>query len=414
VPPRGEIKFLVGMTAPLEIGADGSRSFALPAIADRNFDVSGELRHAVWIEGDEPIGWRRRGVAGSGSAVATLLRDSVADADLLKRRPRIWATPILAPSTRLSTVAAKRAGDGAQPGLAIVQTIAPAPAKRTASLVILLDGSAGNRGAAEGLRKALGAIPTGLPASLLVASAEPLRIASAPWSAAQRARFEQAIDDTDFEGGQDNLPMLAEAVGAAPDPGSALLWIHGPQPVKFARSTGLIEQMLERSASLPRLIRYQAQGGPQFTMAGNAWFETARDAVPSGDSAADLSSLAAELGRGDAWTVARMEGAHAPGAAASSVHIARLWGAGRLAAAAGTRGAERQEAIALAHRLNIVTPVSGAVVLEQDDEYGASGLKVPDPADVPTVPEPGTWALIAIVAGLLLWMLRRRRLWSFA
>jgi hypothetical protein len=86
-----------------------------------------------------------------------------------------------------------------------------------------------------------------------------------------------------------------------------------------------------------------------------------------------------------------------------------LWGAQQLAAAAGTQGKERAKAIALAHRLNIVTPVSGAVVLETDSEYKNNGLAIPGSADVPTVPEPETWALIALVAALLLWQVRRLR-----
>jgi hypothetical protein len=33
---------------------------------------------------------------------------------------------------------------------------------------------------------------------------------------------------------------------------------------------------------------------------------------------------------------------------------------------------------------------------------------VPDPAEVPTVPEPGTWALIIVALFLFLWTMRRR------
>jgi hypothetical protein len=167
---------------------------------------------------------------------------------------------------------------------------------------------------------------------------------------------------------------------------------------------------LERSTDLPRLLRYQAAPGPAFAVAGHPWFETARDVPPTGDAGADLAALIAQLAGGDGWQVNRTLVA-GPAGPASSTHIARLWGAGQLATAAAAQGKERSQAIDLAHRLNIVTPVSGAVVLETDAEYKNSGLAVPGSADVPAVPEPATWALIAIVVALLLWQLRRRR-WS--
>ena len=66
------------------------------------------------------------------------------------------------------------------------------------------------------------------------------------------------------------------------------------------------------------------------------------------------------------------------------------------------------EAIRLAHRLNLVTPVSGAVVLETNADYKRNGLPVPGAEEVPTVPEPETWALIGIVALLSFWALRRQ------
>jgi hypothetical protein len=88
-----------------------------------------------------------------------------------------------------------------------------------------------------------------------------------------------------------------------------------------------------------------------------------------------------------------------------------LWGSQAVADAPGDK---RTAAVELARRLNIVTPVSGAVVLETDAEYGANGLPVPGAADVPTVPEPGFWALLAIVALLCAGLLRRRLVPSLA
>ena len=64
--------------------------------------------------------------------------------------------------------------------------------------------------------------------------------------------------------------------------------------------------------------------------------------------------------------------------------------------------------MALAGRYHLVTPVSGAVVLESQAQYDEAGLTPADGSQVPTVPEPGTWALILSLSLALL--LARRRL----
>lgn len=397
VPPGGSLKLRIGVTAPLEIAPDGARSVSLPAIAERNFAIPAELRHRLWIESDAPIG-------GGGTA----LRSAIAD-DRLQSRPRIRTVPIRAPAVRTALLPATREA----PARAIVQTIAPAAPPPPRGLVLLLDGSTSNRDAAAGLIRALKTLPAGLPVGLFVAAEQPRQVPLAAWSPAQRRRVEQAIAETAFTGGQDNVGALADALDAAPGGDSVLLWVHGPQPVAFARSQARLEQMLERRRDLPRLVRYQAQGGPSFAIAGDPWFESARDVPPSGGAAADLAGLLGDLGGGSGWRATRTSKPAANGPP-SSLHIARLWGAETIAAAAGTRGKERAGAVDLARQLNIVTPVSGAVVLETDADYRRNGLPVPDAADVPTVPEPGFWALLAVVAVLLAGLLRRRLRPSFA
>ena len=59
-------------------------------------------------------------------------------------------------------------------------------------------------------------------------------------------------------------------------------------------------------------------------------------------------------------------------------------------------------------------PVSGAVVLENQQQFKAAGLEPVDSSSVPTVPtvpEPETWALMIVVAaviGVVIWKKRRR------
>ena len=63
------------------------------------------------------------------------------------------------------------------------------------------------------------------------------------------------------------------------------------------------------------------------------------------------------------------------------------------------------EAITLAARYQLVTPVTGAVVLETAEQYRASGLAPVDAGSVPTIPEPGMVALLIVAGGFLIWLM---------
>lgn len=67
-----------------------------------------------------------------------------------------------------------------------------------------------------------------------------------------------------------------------------------------------------------------------------------------------------------------------------------------------------EEATQLAVAYQLVTPVSGAVVLETKQQYTAAGLTPVEPGTVPTIPEPEMVMLIVMVAALLLWLLYRK------
>ena len=69
--------------------------------------------------------------------------------------------------------------------------------------------------------------------------------------------------------------------------------------------------------------------------------------------------------------------------------------------------AKRDEALRLAMGVRIITPVSGAVVLETDADYKAQGLPVPG-ADAMAVPEPSLLSLLIVGAICLVLVLRRR------
>jgi Vault protein inter-alpha-trypsin domain len=402
VPAKGTMKFRIGYSAPLAIARDGSRSLAMPAIVEENFDIDPAQKHAVWFEGgglSAQPGWTPKRLANGVMRLQAVIDDGT----LRTERPRIVTPAIRMVSTRTGTIK----GDAGTPAVSVAQIIEPVDAPKPGELAILLDGSITNARAGEALANALDAITPGTPVSLSVAAEAPASVPSAPWSPAQRARFVRALDSVNFAGGVDNIPALTQLLGTVADPSATLLWIHGPQPADFPQTTMQLNQFMDRDgAHLPRLIRYQAEPGRAYTLAENAWFETARMVSPSGNQGVDLKALFADITRpGQRWQVSR---AQTTNTGVGSPHIVRLWGGGTLAANSPYREEGRTKAIALAHQLNIITPVSGAVVLESNEDYKRNGLPVPSADKVPSVPEPHEWALILIVVGYGLYALRRR------
>lgn len=393
IQPRDRMKLRIGYTAPFAIAADGRRTQAFPAIVERNFEIDGELLHSGWVAGDAPLRW----AAGMPSLTRAPLRGAFRDAELLASRPRFETARLAVPSLRTGQI------DGRKP-IAVEQRIHRVGGDSSA-LMLVLDGSAQMADAGAALTRALDALPARLPVGLIVAADATSTVDPAPWSPAQRARIVAALGEASYRGGQDNLPALTDALARAGTNGGKVLWVHGAQPIDFARSSTALGQLLERGEQLPQLIRYQASPGRAFTVQAAPLFERARMVTPSADMAADLRAILAGMS-GPSWRTdyRRVPATGAP----ASAHLVRLWAARELSDEGGASGEARDRAILLAHRLNLITPVSGAVVLETDADYKNNDLPVPTAGDVPTIPEPEVWALLIILAGCAAWMLRRR------
>ncbi|MCZ6675885.1 MAG: hypothetical protein O7E52_01420, partial [Candidatus Poribacteria bacterium] len=95
----------------------------------------------------------------------------------------------------------------------------------------------------------------------------------------------------------------------------------------------------------------------------------------------------------------------------SSGHIARLWAKGEVLRILDREAKDNWgAAIELAATYQIITPVSGAVVLENAQQYEANVLTPVAPSSVPTIPEPEVWALLIVALLLILWFRFRHRI----
>jgi hypothetical protein len=200
-----------------------------------------------------------------------------------------------------------------------------------------------------------------------------------------------------WRGGVDAVPALQEAL---PGP---VLWIAGDQPVRFA-GTDMVRQALERDRSHGQLF-VLAAGGTNLILRDLEGLPGVETVPRLGAVGEDLRRFVAQWRAPYQEHVAERTIVAASDAERGSPHIARLWAAQESAKLAGRH---RADAVALAAAHQIVTPLSGAVVLETAAQFAQNGLQPASPSTVPTMPEPETYGLIAVGLGVLGWLRWRK------
>jgi hypothetical protein len=397
------------MTVPMVMRDLRQSLLQLPSFRERNFEIAPALTHAVWLESKTPLESSAPLVPEQAGARTHALRGELADTTLGQSNAVITARRNGAPSAVWSSDS--KAGDN---GI-VLQRHGEQPAWMPQRAVLVIDASVSMRQAKDQVAEALGQFPPNVELGLVMAGDE-----AQEWPGAGRLDPVSAgehIRRFSFEGGRDNLAALTKAwdwAGARQN--GAIVWIHGPQPVLLGTAAPLL-QRYERRPHQVRLYQLEAVAGPN-RLAEKLDGLPGIAAVPHvGSIRDDLAGLFAQWQPGAKQIAVVRErllpgeaGMNLSASAKTSDHIARLWAAdqvGRLTEERGT--AQRDAAIALAQRYQLVTPVSGAVVLETRQQYTDAGLEPVPAGSVPTVPEPETWMLILLVLSLLTWQLRRTR-----
>lgn len=407
----GTIKFKLGLSAPVELTGETTGRLVMPAIYDRNFSISGTTSHAIWIDSKTQVTVGAPGLqATAGGPALYRVSGVIGDGDLTRTRQVIEVARTANAGLRIARLGN---GDAVAQEFKVRQAGADGGA-----LMVVVDGSAMLSGKSGEIARALTAIPAGTKVGVLIAAEPAVRLAIAPWSGERLAAASAMLTGHRFSGGQDNTVALTDALLAleGEPAGSRVLWIHGPQPQAFASGTARLEQAASRlGVRAAALTLYAAGAGPNGLLPDVAWAWQGRLLPQVSGIRSDLGGY---LGGGGGIVAERrpandaeLSTVHAKG----SEHIARLWVHERITAmmkaAAGSPRQEEQRlaAVALATDARLVTPVSGAVVLETMRQYEESGLTPAGQATVPTVPEPHEWVLTGIAGLMLIWLTGRRR-----
>jgi hypothetical protein len=402
IPPNGgTIKFRIGITAPMALQGLEQASIVLPAIVDRNFSIGEEVEHAVWIEGKYPMETDWPDIE-SRLVKPQLFRisGSISDKELAGTRKALT-------SQRDASVTQSFSQFGENED--VVQNIKYEEPNASDAVIVVVDGSKKVKPYIEGIINALDQIPPGKRVGLIVAGEEDTSIELAQWSAAQKSKIEAGLRDTEFVGGQDNAPALANAIKLLEQYKSAeLLWIHSPQPVRFGRTRALLEQGLDRLTRLPKISLYSLQAGPNKLLNQAEWQLISRTIPKLGTVEEDLGGFFESFySKRSRPVFVRTVAESGMTSVTGSQHIARLWARDQVRSLLENN--ESKKAIGLAANYQLVTAVSGAVVLENQQQYDENDLTPVDQNTVPTIPEPHQWVLAILVMVFILWFLRQNK-----
>lgn len=408
--PRGQkMKIRVGITFPTELVSREEALLQLPTLSERNFVIPEGTRHRVWIESDAPMRARAEFVNEFvESKQMHALRRTLTDGELSGQRAGIR----LSRNPEVMRVWAQKAfGDEA---VTVMQTLQNNKNKALIDkLVVVVDTSVSMTPHMDEIVEAIGATDVDFDIELILAKGvigDPEAAAADDLSAPQAAGLLRRCRPA---GGVDNVPALVQAWHrAASSPNGVILWIHSAQPHIF-ESADTLTRCWERRPEGPKLLHLQAAAGPNRIVENLDGIRQVQSAGRSGDLSEDLGRILKQFnGTLPKFTMTRErveEEATAEGQKTSS-HLIRLWARDEVEQMRTQRSSSQQaQAKAMAVQYQLVTPVSGAVVLETMEQYLQHNLQPVDPESVPTIPEPATLLLMGGGALLLRSVRGRRR-----
>jgi hypothetical protein len=390
---KSTMKVKVGITTPLTV-RNGTPYLRLPYVSERNFTVPPDFEHVASIESELPL-------ESPFEALAAREIDE----------QRIALTGCLSETDlqELGTIAVPMTGDYNKVYTdslgALTAELSILPHETPSGLrvfCIVLDGSKSMENAKIEWAALVEALPRDARVNAIVAgqSVEAFsEIGTAPTP--ELARW---LESREFTGGCDPVPALLRALEWMEGMDGSVLWIHGPLPVELSSTESIhLWEKRDSASSNVRILSVQAIPGPNRALEQLGRSAMLKRVPIFGSLDETLQYAVTNQSGGDvdyAFTLGKTPtetDLHVPGNADG--HVVRL-AANDLALRAILGESIEQIAAAtdLAVTSRVVTPLSGAVVLERTEQYERHGL---DPTknseSIPGIPEPEEWALLVLV-----------------
>lgn len=416
-PNGGSMKVRLGLTVPMQPAEKpGAWTFNLPIVLERNFKLSPEKSHDIWLESRSVI------KLPVDSKESTLTCTTNSDGAWIARGRledvQLWGANAGLDLQGQGDGSAWCVDDLGQTGV-VRQVLTEAEGEKPASVILIIDGSVSMKKHAVEVAQALReSFPDKIRIGVITVGDGPAKTPVLESGSAEKAA--DVVMSYSYEGGRCCVRALEEGWDAlvAESGPVVMVWVHGSQPVPMDGPDGLLQRM-ERQSGRVHLIALQVEPGSDMVSAELEKAAGVTILPPSRDSARSLGKLFRSWGP-DVKTYKAVR-TREPGrpdqipGVKTSDHLARIWAheeVMRMLISGKPQDAEAASAIAVQYHL--VTPVSGAVVLETAQQFREAGLEPVSSETVPTVPEPEFWAVFAVaLLGILFLLWHRRRVEAF-
>lgn len=405
VPSLGRMQTKIGVTIPLRLSTEANARFSLPYIIERNFSAgdgkAGGL-HRLALDAGLPLNPSNPAQLSTADRLVVTATPQESRHNLTGRLSEVTL------SGRGLAITADRRPErqvawGVDPfdadGHVVVQTLSQSSIPSRSRFHLVVDGSSAMKLGWTPLCDAIESLPIHLNLRCDIAGDQVRTLSDA--TPAQVAAFLRSYEPV---GGQDAVKALEASLGTGKDD-DLVLWVRGPQPLLLADLNGV----RNRLQALPSLVLKEVVAVPSVNRVAEKLAEDGRLSTAVWDStlAETLNTVIGHDVLGHTrWHPVRTRQSQPPegdNVVKSNIDLARLWGDEEVRRKLSLGESHKATAAVIGSRYRLVTAVSGAVVLENQEQYDDHGLT---PVSVVPLP-PAAWAILVM---LPLVILAKRRL----
>lgn len=380
----GEIKIRLGITS--SFNNDRKQEIVLPKFIATNFNIEDKTKHNFMLESKTSLTSKPNFDLSKENNVYNLSA-SLSNSQLEEKLDIYHNENVTKKDIFIDPINNKN----------IIKTIFKKDSEKVDNIIFAIDPSIEVSKNFKDLAENINNIPNNINIHSFIASDNIIEIN-------KKDELINTLNKYDIKGGFDNTEMLVKAyeyytkLDKNIKKNTKIVWIHSPQPDFFKLDSFVFEQK-RRKYNKPVMYELQIGKGLDSIIYDASEYIDFKSLESN-----SLKESINKIFNNESYISFKEESNLKEKNVKEDLHISKLWAYQKVEQL--LKDSKYKEALNTAMKYQIITPISGAVVLESDAQYEETGLKESknkqNNNNVPIIPEPHEWALIIIAALFIL------------